>query len=245
MMQIIITDNYQGLSRKAAEIIKKQILKKPEAVLGLATGSTAVGTYKELIKLHKKEKLDFSKIITFNLDEYIGFCPNHPQSYNFFMQKNFFQQININPKNIFIPDGTTKDAKEYCQWYEKKIKTKGGIDLQLLGIGRNGHIGFNEPGAEFDSITRKVSLDTLTIQDNARFFKDINKVPRQAITMGLATIMKAKQILLLVNGEHKAGIVYQSLKGPITENVPASILQKHRSLTVILDKNAGRLLKRI
>ena len=243
-MRIIIANNYQGLSRQAAEIIKKQIVKKPDSVLGLATGSTPVGLYKELIELYKKEKLDFSRIVTFNLDEYIGLGPNHPQSYNFFMRNNLFQWININPKNIFIPDGTAKDTKKYCQWYEKKIETKGGIDLQVLGIGRNGHVGFNEPRAEFVSTTREVSLDDMTVQDNARFFKDASEVPRKAITMGIATIMKAKQILLLVSGADKASIIYQALKGPITEKVPASILQKHRALTVILDKGAGRLFKK-
>ena len=244
-MRIIIADNYQGLSRKAAEIIKRQIVKKPDSVLGLATGSTPVGLYKELIELYKKEKLDFSRIVTFNLDEYIGLGPNHPQSYNFFMRNNLFQWININPKNIFIPDGTAKDTKKYCQWYEKKIETKGGIDLQVLGIGRNGHIGFNEPYTGFDSITRAAPLSAMTARDNARFFKGASEVPRKAITMGIAAIMKAKQILLLVSGAGKANIIYQALKGPITEKVPASILQKHWALTVILDKGAGRLLKTI
>jgi len=242
-MQIIITKNYDEMSQKVAEIIKQSLLKKPNLVLGLATGSTPLGTYQEIIKKHKKEKLDFSQVTTFNLDEYVNLSSDHPQSYNYYMQKNLFQQINLQEKNIFIPDGKAQDLDKYCAWYEEKIQEKGGIDLQIVGIGRNGHIGFNEPGSKFSSQTRVISLDRKTIEDNARFFADISQVPRKAITMGIAGILQAKKILLLANGEHKAEIVFQALKGRISEDLPASVLQKHPDLVVILDQEAGKLIQ--
>lgn len=242
-MQIIITKNYDEMSQKAAEIIKQSLLKKPNLVLGLATGSTPLGTYQEIIKMRKKEKLDFSQVTTFNLDEYVNLSSDHPQSYNHYMQKNLFQQINLQEKNIFIPDGKAQDLDKYCAWYEEKIQEKGGIDLQIVGIGRNGHIGFNEPGSKFSSQTRVISLDRKTIEDNARFFADISQVPRKAITMGIAGILQAKKILLLANGEHKAEIIFQALQGQVNEDIPASALQKHPDLVVILDQEAGKLIQ--
>lgn len=239
-MLIIIRPNYKGISQRAAEIVKKRILKKPNLVLGLATGSTPLGMYQELIKMHKTQGLNFSEVTTFNLDEYLGLGPLHSQSYFYYMQENFFKFINIKQKNIFIPNGLTQSPEKHCLWYEQKIQEKGKIDLQILGIGRNGHLGFNEPGSSFESRTRVINLDKTTIADNARFFKNISQVPKQAITMGLKTIARTRECLLLANGSHKAEIIYKALKSPITENVPGSILQKHRKVVVLLDKEAGK-----
>lgn len=232
------------MSAATAIYIKKAILANPSLVLGLATGSTPLGTYQELVRLHRKANLNFSGVTTFNLDEYIGLAADHPQSYRFFMDQNLFGKINLLPKNIYIPNGMAQDLEEHCRWYEQQIKRHGGIDLQILGIGRDGHIGFNEPGSPFDSRTRVVNLDEITIQDNARFFDSSKQVPHQAITMGLATIMEAREILFLANGTHKAKIVARALQGPVTPKVPASFLQKHPRLTAILDQEAASLVNK-
>jgi len=239
-MRIIVEDNYDKLSEKAAQIVAQKIRENPRIVLGLATGVTTIGLYKELGRMYKEEGLDFANVTTFNLDEYVGLAPDHPQSYNFAMNENLFYKINIPETNIFIPYGPVRNIEKHCQWYEKIIQEKGGIDFQIIGIGGNGHIGFNEPGSSFDSVTRVVDLDKKTIKDNARFFDSINDVPKQAMTMGISTIMNAKECFLLASGEHKAEIIEKALKGPVTTDVPASILQNHPNLIVILDKTAAK-----
>ncbi len=244
-MRVIITKDYDAMSRRAAKFVRELVEKKPDAVIGFATGSTPIGLYKELIRMHKEDGLDFSKIVTFNLDEYIGLPKDHPESYHTFMWENLFKHINVNPSNVHIPDGTVPDVEAYCQWYEERIKKFGGIDLQILGIGRDGHIGFNEPGSSLGSRTRIKTLARETIEDNARFFDgDVNKVPRQAITMGVGTIMEAKVLLLLASGKNKAEAVKKTVEGPITAMVPASIMQLHPKAILILDEEAASLLER-
>ena len=242
-MKVIIKKNYEELSKEAAETIKKAIQKKPNLVLGLATGSTPIGCYQELIRLHKKE-LDFSKVVIFNLDEYLGLPADHPQSYHYFMYENLLNHVNINPENFNIPDGMTKNIEKFCQEYEEKIQKTGGIDLQLLGIGSDGHIGFNEPGTPLDSRTQLVKLAESTIKDNSRFFEKEEDVPRFAITMGVQTIFEAKKILLLASGENKAEAVAKFIEGPITPQITASVLQKHPDTIVILDEAAASKLKK-
>ena len=227
------------MSEAAAFLIKKRIIEKPDLVLGLASGSTVLGLYQQLIRLHREQDLDFSKITVFNLDEYLGLPPSHCHSYHFYLWHNFLKHINIKKENVFLLKGDPENVEAYCRWYEAKIKEKGGIDLQILGIGRNGHLGFNEPGADFNSTTRVVYLDKITIEDNSRFFDNVEQVPKKALTMGLRTIMGAGECLLLASGSHKREIVKKSLKGGLTPKVPASILQKHKKTTVILDKEAA------
>ena len=244
-MRVIITKDYDAMSRRAAKFVRELIERKPDAVIGFATGSTPIGLYKELIRMHKEEGIDFSKMVTFNLDEYIGLPKDHPESYHTFMWENLFKHINVNPSNVHIPDGTVPDVEAYCQWYEERIKKFGGIDLQILGIGRDGHIGFNEPGSSLGSRTRIKTLAKETIEDNARFFGgDINKVPRQAITMGVGTIMEARVLLLLASGKNKAEAVKKTVEGPITAMVPASIMQLHPKAILVLDEEAASLLER-
>jgi glucosamine-6-phosphate deaminase len=243
-MEIIIARNYEDMSRVAAGIIAREIKRKHDLVLGLATGGTPLGTYEELVKIHKNEGLDFSKVTTFNLDEYIGLAPLHPQSYNFFMQDNLFRHVNITPGNVHVPQGNTDDPEEFCAWYESGIKKAGGIDLQLLGIGGDGHIAFNEPGSSFASRTRVKSLDRQTIEDNARYFKKADDVPRFAITMGVGTILEARKILLIANGKKKADICAQFIEGPVTSQITATALQLHTLATVVLDEEAAGKLKR-
>jgi glucosamine-6-phosphate deaminase len=241
--KLTVTQDYEEMSLKAAELIAREIRKNPYCVLGLATGSTPLGLYRELIRMYEEDELDFSHVRTFNLDEYYGLAPDHPQSYHHYMYKNFFGHININPKNIHIPDGLAENYVSYCKQYEKKIKKAGGIDWQILGIGRNGHIGFNEPGSELSSRTRLIELTEQTIKDNSRFFEKIEDVPRKAITMGIATIMESKNILLLASGENKADAIYKAFEGPVTKEVPASFLQYHPRVTLIIDKPAASKLK--
>ena len=243
-MEVILTKTYDDMSKAAAQEIARQIRKKPNSVIGLATGSTPLGTYKELIRLHKDEGLDFSKVITFNLDEYLGLSPTHKESYNFFMWDNLFKHVNINPENVHVPQGLVEDAEEFCHWYEDEIKKAGGIDLQLLGIGSDGHIGFNEPGSSFGSRTRVKTLDEQTIKDNARFFDSIDEVPHFAITMGVGTILEARKIVLVASGDNKAPVCAQFIEGPITSQVTASALQLHPQAIVILDEKASVQLKR-
>jgi glucosamine-6-phosphate deaminase len=243
-VEIIITKTYDEMSKLAAHMIERQLLRKPSSVLGLATGSTPIGTYKDLVRRHKEAGLDFSKVTTFNLDEYLDLPPSHEQSYRYFMDHHLFKHINVEPDNIHVPYGHAEDIEEFCGWYEAEIRRVGGIDLQILGIGADGHIAFNEPGSSLGSRTRLKTLTKQTIDDNARFFKDHTEVPRFAITMGVGTIMEAKQILLLANGAKKAEIVAEAIEGPITAQVSASVLQMHRDVTVILDAEAGSKLKR-
>ena len=232
-MKFIKVDSYEKLSRQAANIISAQVILKPRSVLGLATGSTPIGTYEQLIKWHKKGDLDFSHVSTVNLDEYVGLSPENDQSYRYFMNENLFEHINVKMERTNVPDGLAQDLVAECERYEKLIKTLGGIDIQLLGIGHNGHIGFNEPTDEFVKYTHAVDLKESTIKANARFFKDISEVPTKAITMGIKSIMNAKKILLIANGQDKKEIIEKAIFGPITPEVPASILQLHPDLTVI------------
>ena len=243
-MEIIITKNYEEMSKVSAGIIAREIQKKHDIVLGLATGDTPIGTYKELVNIHKKEGLDFSKAKSFNLDEYVGLAPLNPNSYNYFMRENLFRNININPENVYVPQGNTDDPEEFCLWYETQIKKFGPIDLQVVGIGGDGHIAFNEPGSSFASRTRVKALYKQTIEDNARFFDKIEDVPRFAITMGVGTIMEARKILLIANGKKKADIVAQFIEGPVTSQITATALQLHNYVTVVLDEEAASKLTR-
>ena len=237
-MNIIRAKDYQDMSRKAANIISAQIIMKPDCVFGLATGSTPVGTYRQLIEWYEKGDLDFSRVSTVNLDEYRGLTHIDPQSYYYFMQENLFDHVNIDKAATHVPDGTNPDAADACAKHEQIIKSLGGIDLQLLGLGNNGHIGFNEPGAAFEKETHLVDLAESTIRANARFFTSIDEVPKQAYTMGIRTIMQAKKILVVVSGEGKADIVSRAFFGPVTPEVPASILQMHPDVTVVCDEAA-------
>lgn len=237
-MNIIRAKDYQDMSRKAANIISAQIIMKPDCVLGLATGSTPIGTYAQLIDWYKKGDLDFSKVSTVNLDEYRGLKHSDPQSYYYFMHENLFRHVNIREDATHVPDGTNPDAKRACEEHEEIIHRLGGIDLQLLGLGNNGHIGFNEPGEAFEKNTHCVDLTQSTINANARFFEKIEDVPTQAYTMGIRTIMMAKKIVVVVNGEGKSDIVARAFWGPVTPEVPASILQMHPDVTVVADEAA-------
>ncbi len=242
-MLVIIKENYNEMSLEAAKQVASIIRKKPDCVIGFATGSTPLGLYKELIRMHREEGLDFSKVVSFNLDEYVGLPPNHPESYHFFMWENLFKHININPSNVHIPMGMAEDIEAFCEWYEQKIIEHGGIDLQILGIGANGHIAFNEPGSSLGSRTRIKTLDEKTRKDNARFFNSMDEVPKYAITMGVGTIMEAKRLLLLANGTQKADAIKATVEGPITARYPATIVQLHRYATVIIDREAASNLE--
>lgn len=241
-MRVIITVDYDEMSKRAAEIVKKQIKEKPNSVLGLATGSTPLGMYKYLIEMYKKGEIDFSNVVTFNLDEYVGLSPDHPQSYHYFMYENFFNHVNIKKENIHIPNGVAEDLEEECERYEKEIEKAGGIDLQILGIGVNGHIGFNEPDESIDTKTHVVTLTEDTINANKRFFKNADEVPRKAITMGLGSIMKARKIVLLASGKSKARAIKETIKGKLTTKVPATVLALHPGVTIIIDKEAASLI---
>lgn len=232
------------MSRTSAQIIAREIKKKHDLVLGLATGDTPLGTYNELVRLHKEEGLDFSKVKTFNLDEYISLAPLNKNSYNHFMWENLFKHVNINSENVYVPQGNIDDPEEFCLWYEKKIEEAGGIDLQVLGIGGDGHIAFNEPGSSFASRTRVKALVEQTIEDNSRFFDKEEDVPRFAITMGVGTILDAKKIILIANGKKKAAVCAEFIEGPITSQITASALQLHTLATVVLDDEAASKLKR-
>ncbi len=238
-MLVLVKDDYDQMSKEAAKIVAALVRRKPDCVLGLATGSTPLGLYKELIRMHKEEGLDFSKVTTFNLDEYVGLPPEHDQSYHYFMWENLFKHINIDPGRVHVPHGMADDVEEHCRWYEERIKKAGGIDLQVLGIGANGHIAFNEPGSSLGSRTRIKTLTEKTRQDNARFFKSIDEVPKYAITMGIGTIMEARQLLLLASGKNKAHAIKITVEGPITAMVPATIVQMHPKATIIVDKEAA------
>ena len=237
-MRIISAKDYEAMSRQAANIIAAQIILKPNCVLGLATGGTPVGTYKELVAKYEAGELDFSGVKTVNLDEYVGLDASSDQSYIYFMRDNLFNHVNIDQNYTNVPRGIVDDADAECQRYEELIASYGGIDLQLLGLGPNGHIGFNEPDDHFPVVTHKVTLTDSTIQANKRFFEKEEDVPRYAYTMGIGTIMKARKILMVVNGEGKADIVKRAFFGPVTPDVPASILQLHPDFTLVADEAA-------
>ena len=238
-MKIIKAKNYQDLSRKAANFISAQVILKSHCVLGLATGSTVLGIYEQLIEWYQKDDVDFAGVSSVNLDEYVGLSAANVHSYRHFMDVNFFDHVNIEKDNIYLPNGLAKDLEEECSRYDLLIERLGGIDLQLLGLGHNGHIGFNEPNEAFEKQTHLVELKESTRNANARFFKNNEEVPRYAITMGIKSIMQAKRIVLCVSGERKAEALHQVLRGPITPAVPGSILQMHPNLTVIADIEAS------
>jgi glucosamine-6-phosphate deaminase len=235
-MQIRPVNSYDEMNKSAADIVAEQIINKPNIVLGLATGSTPIGMYRELVKMHKEGKLDLSQVITFNLDEYLGLSPDHPQSYHYYMYENFFNHVNIEEKNIHIPKGDTKDPVRQCLNYEKEIEKVGGIDLQILGIGVNGHVGFNEPDINLEAKTHVIQLSDDTIKANSRFFKNLDEVPKKAITMGMATIMKSKKIILMAWGAEKKKPILKVISGHIATEVPASLLQVHNDVILIVDK---------
>ncbi len=236
-MKYIVVNTYDELSNKAADLIAAQILVKPHCVLGLATGSSPVGTYKRLIEDNRAGKIDFSTVTSVNLDEYVGLDGSNDQSYRYFMNDNLFDHVNIDKQKTFVPNGCAADLAAEGEAYDKMIKELGGIDLQLLGIGLDGHIGFNEPDAYFTGPTHEVKLDESTIEANARFFASKEEVPTTAITMGMLSIMQAKKVLLVANGAAKKAIVEKAFFGPIDPQVPASILQLHPDVTVIYSEN--------
>lgn len=240
-MKFIVADNYDDMSRIGADLVIKQISIKPESVLGLATGSTPLGLYRGLITANK-DGLDFSNVTTFNLDEYYGLSHDHTQSYHYFMEQNLFNHLNVDKAKIHIPDGMCKDIEKECLEYDRKIDAAGGIDLQVLGIGRNGHIGFNEPDDSLEVRTHLTNLTQDTIDANSRFFECTDDVPRMAITMGLGTIMKAKQIILLASGRDKAPVLSKLVRPVIDTDVPASILNLHSNVTIIADREAAMLI---
>lgn len=237
-MKIYKAKDYKDMSRKAANIISAQVIMKPNCLLGLATGSTPIGTYDQLVEWYNKGDLDFSEVTTVNLDEYKGLPRTNDQSYYYFMHQHLFDRVNIDPERTNVPNGMEPDAEKECGRYEELIRSLGGVDLQLLGLGHNGHIGFNEPGEAFEKETHCVDLTESTIEANKRFFASADDVPKQAYTMGIKTIMQAKKILIVVNGENKADIVERAFFGPVTPEVPASILQLHNDVTLVGDEAA-------
>ncbi len=241
-MKVLKTRDYEDMSRKAANIIGAQVTMKPNCVLGLATGSSPIGTYKELIARYNNGDLDFSNATSVNLDEYKGLSGDHDQSYRYFMNHNFFDHVNIPKERTFVPDGTEPDADKACSAYNAIIKSVGGIDLQLLGLGHNGHIGFNEPTDCFPPVTHCVDLTESTIEANKRFFASVDDVPKQAYTMGIQNIMLARKIVVVVSGADKADILKKVVEGPITPQVPASILQLHPDVTIVADEAAASKL---
>ncbi|WP_232696413.1 glucosamine-6-phosphate deaminase [Brevibacillus daliensis] len=238
-MEVKVFDDYHSLSRYAANLFLQQVRQKPESVLGLATGGTPEGFYRQLVQMSNEESISYKAIRTFNLDEYYPINHNHPQSYWTFMKNHLFSHVSINENNIFIPNGETSDVERECERYEQLLKEKGGIDLQILGIGENGHIGFNEPGASFASRTRVVELTPNTIQANSRFFTSAQDVPRHAITMGIASILESKKIIVLASGKKKAKVVSEAINGKVTEEVPASVLQHHPNVLFLVDQEAA------
>ena len=241
-MRVYIGKNYDEMSRIAANVLSAQVTMKPDCVLGLATGSTPIGTYKVLIERCANGDLDFSQVKSINLDEYVGLSGEHDQSYRYFMNNNLFNHINIDKANTNVPNGLAEDVDAECQRYNDVINTLGPIDIQVLGMGHNGHIGFNEPDDHFPLETHKVDLAQSTIDANARFFASADEVPRQALTMGIKTIMQAKKVLVVVSGKDKAEIVKKAFAGPVTPQVPASILQMHPDVILVADEAAASLL---
>ncbi len=241
-MKIHIVDDYEQLSARAAGVVASQVILKNNSVLGLATGSTPEGMYRELVKMNREKVVDFSGVVTFNLDEYMGLPPGHPKSYHYYMHHHLFNHINADPQNIHIPSGQAKDMAKACLEYDQKIAAAGGIDLQVLGIGPNGHIGFNEPHPYLKMQTHTIDLTPETVAANSRFFDTGEEVPRQAVTMGMGSIMQARRILLLASGKNKAPAIKETVSGKISTAVPASFLQLHREVILILDKEAASLL---
>ena len=237
-MRIYKAKDYVDMSRKAANIVSAQVIMKPNCVLGLATGSTPIGLYKQLVEWYNKGDLDFSEVMTVNLDEYKGLSRDNDQSYYYFMHQNLFDHVNIPAENTYLPNGMDPDSQKECQEYTDLLQSLGGVDLQLLGIGHNGHIGFNEPGEAFDKQVHCVNLTQSTIEANKRFFASADDVPKQAYTMGIKTIMQAKKILIVASGEDKAEIVRDAFFGAITPKVPASVLQLHNDVTLVADEAA-------
>ena len=237
-MKFYCGEDYEAMSRIAANIISAQIIMKPDCVLGLATGSSPEGTYAQLVEWYKKGDLDFSQVTSVNLDEYRGLSGDNDQSYRYFMNTHLFDHVNIDKSRTFVPNGLEPDSEKACREYDAVVEATGGVDLQLLGIGHNGHIGFNEPGEVFEKETHCVDLTESTIEANKRFFASADDVPKQAYTMGIKTIMQAKKILIVVNGENKADIVERAFFGPVTPEVPASILQLHNDVTLVADEAA-------
>jgi glucosamine-6-phosphate deaminase len=243
-MEIIIKKDYHRMCEEAVKLIHQSWQKKKDLVLGLATGKTPIGVYEGLIRLYREREMDFSEVSAFSLDEYLGLQEDHPQSFAFYMQQNFFQHINIKKENIFRLDGLPEDIKAHCHEYEKKIRMAGGIDIQILGLGRNGHIGFNEPSSSLSSKTRVKTLTQETIAANTPFFLDKKQIPRYCLTMGIGTIMESRMVLLLASGQEKSQAIRQSIEGPITANIPASILQLHAQAKIIIDEEAAGQLER-
>ena len=243
-MLLILKQTSEQVGREAARIVANTLRRNPALRLGLATGKTMVGMYQELVRLHRQEKLDFSRVVTFNLDEYLGLKPTHPQSFRYFMQRNFFDHVNVPSDNIHIPDGSLQENYQaYCDAYEASIQKAGGIDIQILGIGRNGHIGFNEPTSSLGSRTRLKVLSKETIEDNRKFFAPREDVPQCAITVGIGTILQARRIVLLASGASKAAAIANAIEGPVTASVTASALQLHEDVTFVVDSEAGSQLK--
>jgi glucosamine-6-phosphate deaminase len=243
-VRVIIEPTAADVDRRAARFVAELVRRKPDCVLGLATGGTPLGTYRELIRLHREEGLDFSQVTTFNLDEYVGLAPSHPHSYRYFMQKNLFEHVNLDPARTHVPDGRALDFDAHCRQYEQRIRDAGGIDLQVLGVGSDGHIAFNEPGSSLGSRTRLKTLTGETVRDNARFFGSEEQVPRLAITMGVGTILESQRCLLVALGPGKASAIRSTIEGPVTAQITASALQLHRDVVVIVDEAAGGWLER-
>ncbi len=244
-MNLVVLENGKEVSRYAARVVAKQLLINPKSVLGLATGSTPEGMYSRLVKIFNEDLITFEEAVSFNLDEYVGLPKEHPQSYIRFMKENLFDHVNFKEGANHVPNGMAENLREECANYEKMIAAHGGIDLQVLGIGRNAHIGFNEPGTDFVAETHVVDLIENTLDANARFFTSIDEVPKQAITMGIKTIMQARQILLLAIGSSKADALVKTLEGGITVDHPASVLKLHPQLTIVADKAAASKLKKV
>lgn len=243
-MEIIIKPDAAGAQQEAAALMAGQIRRKPDSVIGLATGSTPIPIYALLVAAHRRGELDFAGVRAFNLDEYVGLGPDHPCSYRYFMQEHLFRQINVRPENIRIPDGLARDIPAHCAEYEAAIFRAGGLDLQLLGVGRDGHIGFNEPSSSLASRTRIKTITPQTVADNARFFSSIDEVPRHVITMGVGTILEARHCLMVATGAAKAPVVARMVEGAISADCPATVLQMHPRCTVVLDEAAAAELRR-
>lgn len=241
-MKIIIVDSYEEMSIKAASIVQRQLNIKPDCVLGCATGHTPLGMYKELIKAYRRKEVDFEQTVFFNLDEYCNIDPKNKQSYHYYMNHNFFAHVNAKRDNIFILNGMAKDFDQEIKMYDQQIKAKGGIDLQILGIGENGHIGFNEPGESFETGTHIVQLQESTINSNSKYFPSKEDVPTAALTMGTKSIIQARMLLLLANGPEKASVVYETVKGKVTPQVPASIIQLHPNAVLVIEKSAAAFI---
>jgi len=242
-VEVIIAPDYETMSSLAADIVEELVRSQPAAVLGLATGSTPIGLYQELARRHREAGLSFEEVTSFNLDEYVGLTPDHDQSYHYFMNENLFQHIDLPLENAHVPSGMSDDHEAFCGSYEQAIAQAGGIDLQVLGIGGDGHIAFNEPGSSLKSRTRLKTLTNETVEDNSRFFESIDDVPRYAITMGVGTILETRHCLMLANGEKKADVVAQAIEGPVSAMITASALQLHPQATVILDEAAASKLE--